>query len=229
MDFKIEDLKERVEKYFFGNLSKEELGKWANELYYDLLRGEYLEVKKIVAYPFLRKLSTIHIKEDETKDIFPCSINEVKIIKDILEGKKNQTYSVEIGIPWTIKGIALDVEKKEKYEELINVLSKYSNRDIMDDMDLKVCSNVLETIDDKEGTLQYILESHIKSFLENNIDWEEKSLDLNHNLGLYSKKAKKEDKIINKIKDYVSCYIGEKNLGVDIIFISGIPQIILNI
>ena len=48
MEFEIDDIKKNVNSYFLGNLSKEELGKWAKIAYYDLLKGEYLEIKKII-------------------------------------------------------------------------------------------------------------------------------------------------------------------------------------
>ena len=47
-------------------MSKKDIGKWAENAYYDLLKGSYVETSKIVLYPFLKTLSRIHIDNNET-------------------------------------------------------------------------------------------------------------------------------------------------------------------
>lgn len=231
MQFELVDIKKKLDNYFLGNLSKEELGKWASFAYYDLLKGEYLELKKIMGYPFLKLISTFHIEAEDIRDIFPCSIEEIKFIRDVLSDKHNETYSIEIGIPWDInvESLGLDKEKKAQYIKLISILNKYSNNQTLTKEDYKECINTLKMAGDKPGTIQYILENYIKSFLKNNIDWEEQSLDLHRGIGLYVRKRKRESDMLNKVIAYLECYIGERNLGIDILFTSGVPQVIFTV
>lgn len=231
MEFELEDIKERLDNYFLGNLTKEELGKWASLAYYDLLKGEYLEIKKIIAYPFLKLISTFHIEADDAKDIFPCSIKKIRFIRDILSGKHNEAYSIEIGIPWDINAerFGLDSGKKAQYIKLISILNKYSNKQTLTEEDYEECINILKLTADKPGTIQSILENYITSFLKNNIDWEEKSLEFHQRIGLYVRKGRTEKDMLSKVIAYLECYIGERNLGVDILFTSGVPQIIITV
>lgn len=227
MEFEIYDIKKKIDNYILGNLSKEELGEWAKIAYFDLLKGEYLEIKKIMGYPFLKKISTFHIEEDDIRDIFPCSIEEIKFIRDVLIGKHNEAYSIEIGIPWNInsENLGLDKRKKAQYINLISILNRYLNEQMFTKEDYKECINVLKMAADKPGTIQFILENYIKSFLKSNINCEEQSLDLHQGMGIYVRKRKTEIDMLNKVIAYLECYIGERNLVVDVLFISGIPQI----
>lgn len=231
MEFEIDDIKKKIDDYFLGNLSKEELGEWAKIAYYDLLKGEYLEIKKIMGYPFLKMISTFHIEEDDIRDIFPCSIEKIKFIRDVLSGNHNETYSIEIGIPWSINGedLGLDKMKEAQYIKLISILNRYSNKQTFTKEDYTECVNTLKMTADKPGTIQSVLENYIKSFLKNSIDFEEQSLDLHQGMGIYVRKRKAENDMLNKVIAYLECYIGERNLGVDILFISGVPQIIFSV
>ena len=57
MDYNIFDIRSKLEQYYDGQLSREELGSWNSNAYYDLLRGGYVELSKIQLYPFIKKLS----------------------------------------------------------------------------------------------------------------------------------------------------------------------------
>ena len=52
-------LEEKIDSFFSGILSKDELGKWAEKAYFDLLRGGYVEIKKVKLYPFLKTLHNL--------------------------------------------------------------------------------------------------------------------------------------------------------------------------
>lgn len=230
LDFDIYDIKKKIDNYFLGNESKEELGKWAKIAYYDLLKGEYLQMEKIVSYPFLKVISNYHIEEEDIKDIFPVDEKEIELIRDILHGKYNETYSIDVCIPWRIndKYLGLDKIKRKQYIKIIDILSKYSNKEIFTKDDYKECVNTFKMPEDEPGTIQYILENNIKSLLKNNIDWEEGCLDIQQGMGIYVQKRKREVDIVNKIIRYLQCYIGERSVEVDIIFILGRPQVIFS-
>ena len=50
MEYDVNELKIKVDEYFLGRLTKENLGKWAEKAYYELLKGGYVEKKKVVLY-----------------------------------------------------------------------------------------------------------------------------------------------------------------------------------
>ncbi len=77
MEFNCNELKNKVSSYCSHKLSKQELGRWASEAYYDLLRGGYLETEKVTLYSFLKVLSQIHIPCCEKDDIYPSEENDV--------------------------------------------------------------------------------------------------------------------------------------------------------
>jgi hypothetical protein len=87
MEFELDDIKKKIDDYFLGNLSKEELGEWAKKEYYDLLKGEFLELKKIIGYPFLKVISKFHIKEDDI-------LNKVIAYLECYAGERN--FGVDI-------------------------------------------------------------------------------------------------------------------------------------
>lgn len=230
MDFDLNELKRRVNNYFEEHESREEIGQWAQRNYYDLLRGEYLEIEKIVGYPFLKLLSTVHVVPDEIRDIFPCTTEEVAMIKDILQGKQDKCFSIDITIPWSINNdkLGLDRNKLSKYMRLYELVTKYLEEKVLNEEQYGECRNILRTKVDKPGTIQFILDTYIRACFNENIDNREYYSDMNSRMGLYSNCKKKEDIIVKMIK-YIECYIGKREFGIDIVFISGYPQVIFSI
>lgn len=228
MEFEINDIKKKIDAYLSGDLLKKDLGEWAKSAYYDLLKGGYLEVKKIIGYPFLKLISTIHIEEDDAKDIFPCTIDEITFIRDILSGDYNENYSIDISISWDIHSdnLGLDKRKKAQYIKLISILNRYSNNQKLTEEDYNECVNIFKMLPDKLDTIPFIIETYIKSFLKNSIDWEEHRLDLYQGMGIYMQKRKTEKDILDKLIAYLECYVGKRDFGVNVLFISGVPQII---
>ena len=46
MEYDINKLRKKLNSYFLGEISKQNLGEWAGKAYYDLLKGGYIECKK---------------------------------------------------------------------------------------------------------------------------------------------------------------------------------------
>lgn len=46
MEFDAKSLEDKLNCYFRGEVSKGDLGEWANKAYYDILRGGYIETEK---------------------------------------------------------------------------------------------------------------------------------------------------------------------------------------
>ena len=70
MEFGLFEFSDQLNKYFRGELTKNELGMWGEKAFYDLLKGGYIENKKIVLYPFLKTVSKFHIEENDAEDIY---------------------------------------------------------------------------------------------------------------------------------------------------------------
>ena len=68
MEFGLFEFSDQLNKYFRGELTKNELGMWGEKAFYDLLKGGYIENKKIVLYPFLKTVSKFHIEENDAED-----------------------------------------------------------------------------------------------------------------------------------------------------------------
>ena len=49
MEFGLFEFSDQLNKYFRGELTKNELGMWGEKAFYDLLKGGYIENKKIVS------------------------------------------------------------------------------------------------------------------------------------------------------------------------------------
>ena len=47
MEFGLFEFSDQLNKYFRGELTKNELGMWGEKAFYDLLKGGYIENKKI--------------------------------------------------------------------------------------------------------------------------------------------------------------------------------------
>jgi len=86
MKFDLYEFSGRLNKYFHGELTKNDLGTWCEKAYYDLLKGGYVENKKIFLYPFLKTVSRFHIEENDAEDIYPSTEDELKHIQAILMG-----------------------------------------------------------------------------------------------------------------------------------------------
>lgn len=76
-----EVLKQKINLYCNKEIEKEDLGLWAMEAYYALMRGEYIDIEKLKIYHFLRTISTFHMRPNDITGEYPCTENDVLEIK----------------------------------------------------------------------------------------------------------------------------------------------------
>ncbi|MTI49369.1 hypothetical protein [Sporosalibacterium faouarense] len=223
LEYTIDDVRLNLNNYFHGKISKDDLGNWAKSAYHDLLKGGYLAIEKITCYPFVKVLSTIHVKEDDIKGIFPCDIELVESFRDILNGKKNEIYSIDISFPWETYGkeFHLNIEKKEQYLKILDILKKYSNRQQLYKKDYEEFLNALNKADEKPNTILFVIDNLIKSFIKHNIDWEDECLHIHEGNWLYINKKDRIDDIQGKMIRYIECYVGFRNISLDILINGG--------
>ena len=144
MEFDYKELKNKINLYFYGNISKKELGEWSKVAYYDVLRGNYIVLNKISIYPFIKKISTFHINNNDIKDEFCCLDEEVRDIQKILNGERNDSYIINMRIPLNIyymfpENKFLNKEKRAQYVELKNILCKLLENNNLSKSDINKC------------------------------------------------------------------------------------------
>lgn len=216
MEYNIKKLRKKLKSYFSGELSKQNLGKWADRAYYDLLKGGYIECKKIIIYPFLKTIATFHIKENDKMDIFPCSEKEVKKILDILCGKINFDFIVQISIPIQVYSMFkdqkyLDKERYYLFFNLRNLIIQYDKIQIKND--LKIQIKKVMHLKCQKGTLLGILESRICQYLK--LLFGKETI-----YKLYVQKSN-NNVLYEKLISYLDCYIGNRTFYLFVTFING--------
>lgn len=229
MKYDCDELKNQISSYCSCKLSKQELGRWASEAYYDLIRGGYLEKGKIAVYPFLKTLSRIHIPQCEEDDIYPCEEKSVHEIAQVLTGERPFRFSLKTGIPvhaetlfkdskalnWKNRNIWRTVydglKMKESFADNIARISEWNN--LLEPPQLQ--NTILEILEIKMFHLLRSLSA--PDFIGNS---------LNTELCLYCSKSSSplsEEKLL----EYLACYFGDRNFLLLISFHCGMPSISL--
>lgn len=225
MEYNAKKLLKKIDDYFAGAISRAALGEWANRAYYDLLKGGYIENEKIVIYPFIKVISTFHLRENDKDDIYPCTEENVKIIQDILHGKRNFDFAVEISIPIQTYSMFkenhyFDEERREIYSKLRDVLVCYFEQKyaISDEMAKQV--EAVMCLKHRDEVVLDLLEEYILRFLKVLFKNNFTELGLQKSLKLYAKKSK-QNIIADRLISYLDCYIGNRNFQLLITFKDG--------
>ncbi len=96
MEYDASSVRDMIQEYTAGRADRRELGAWAFSAYEDMLKGGYLELRKLAVYPFLKTLSSLRVEVDDIADQYPAAREDVDRVYDILRGVKNTGFSVEI-------------------------------------------------------------------------------------------------------------------------------------
>lgn len=210
----IEELKIKLNEYFNGEISKEYLGRWANIIYYDILKGGFLEKDKLVIYPFVKKISLFGIEPNEKEDIYPTEEEEIRYIEGILSGDYNFQFQVNVSIPLLLYtnrcNSFLTISDRNLYLELAKLIDSYKLNQISIEkikeqtQKISIPRNKLLITDE----LQYIIALYCETLFSSDVR--------KHNgpISLYSKR--KEEISLDKLERYVDYYIGEKEFQVGI-------------
>jgi len=231
MEYNMIKLEEKIDSFFSGILSKDELGKWAEKAYFDLLRGGYVEIKKVKLYPFLKTISAFAIKNNDWKDEFPCSENDVKEIQKILHGKQDFDFQVELAIPIQVYNMFgekanYDFRKREMFvkirEEIFCFFQGITENN----------SNILNYINanlenrEKPETIQGILEEHIYKLCKVLIKKCDAGIERKVGLKLYPQKNS-QDYLGEKLKEYLDCYLGKRSFNILVSYRNGISEMLV--
>lgn len=231
MKYDVIELKKKVDSFFSGEISRQELGEWAEKAYYDLLRGGYIENKKIVIYPFLKKISQFHIAKNEIEDKYPCSEIEIKEIQNILHGEQEFSFQVEIAIPLQIysmfkDNINFDLRRYEIISELRDDILKYiENEDGVFNNGVKYIKLIYDMVN-KGDTLQDILGKYIFRILNMSFDFDSGNAVKKENMKLYTLKSSNND-ILNKLLEYLDSFLGNRNFYIMVTYQNGLSDMLL--
>ncbi len=231
MKYEINELRERIDSYFLGTLSKDELGRWGEKAYYDLLKGGYIEKKKIILYPFLKTISQFYIKSDDIEDRYPCSEEDVKYISRILHGKEEFDFQIETAIPMQIYNFDIDKEylnivKQELFIELRNAITLWNEDEKKGEK--KLCEQLKRLWDMPilNNTIQDILQDNIIRICKSIFDIKTSGVKQKKYMKLYAKGESQESLVI-KLLEYLDCYIGNRNFNVLVSYKAGLPTLLL--
>lgn len=230
MVYDINELRSRVDDYFRNTLSKANLGKWAEYAYYDLLKGGYIEIKKIVLYPFLKTLSSIHVPPNDVKDIYPCAEKDVIDIQRILHGERVFDFHVEMAIPPQVytmfsENQYFDTEKREKMCSLKRDILCYTQNQT-DGAQFSKYINLFPTVNKETETILDIIENYIARLCITLFDTDAHEVKRKKVSKLYPIKNE-QNSLINKLVEYLDCYIGVRNFNIVISYRDGEPDMLL--
>lgn len=226
-------LSNKIDEYFAGAITKSELGEWANRAYYDLLKGDYIEVDKIVIYPFVKAISTFHVKENDKDDCYPCSEEDVKAVQDILHGKKDFDFVVEVSLPVQTysmfeKNQCFDEERRDIFSGLRDMLISYSEQGYSPDREMEMRIKSVMPLKHQDKVILGLLEEHILFFMRILFSEKPAGLEIQNHLKLYAQKSE-QNIMMERLIRYLDCYIGSRNFQLLVAYKDGKPQITIDV
>ena len=233
MEFDAEVLEEKIECYFRGEISQKDLGRWASTAYYDILRGGYVENKKVVIYPFLKIISTFHVEENDKEDVFPCSEDDVEKVRDILKGTIDFDFDIEMSIPTKLFDMfkekkCFDMRKREIFKELRSEITKcvkqkgiIRNEIIVELKKTMSTACPIRTIQDflEKDIIKLLKMVYVDEFAE---ICDKKT----EYYKLYAQKSK-DNLLLVRLIDYLDSYIGYKNFHLFVSFKKGVHHLFI--
>lgn len=228
MKFDVDELQKKLDGYFTGKITKMELGEWANKAYYDLLKGSYIEIEKVIIYPFLKILSTLHLAPDERNDVYPCTEESAKRIQDIINGNIDFDFDIEMSIPIQVYNMFkersyYDKKRREIFVELRSAIASFFEQGCLFDNDIRTKLEPVMSLNCQEQTIQGVLEKRIVSlvrilFANNSITEKEKE-----SFKLYAQKSG-ENLIAERLLNYLDSYIGNNNFHLLVSYKKGVSD-----
>lgn len=220
-------LKEKINLYFEGKIEKYDLGLWGMKAYYELMKGDYIEIEKLKIYHFLKMISTIHTEADAIADEYPYSEDTVREIGEILEGKKDKHYTFNIRIAKSIyqrdrykckfknflklKEILECCDIDEIPPSMMSILIDYANKDVKE-MD----------------SLIDLFELNIKNIILENFDNEEEKFDFRQSVGIYAGGSDiNKNNFLMNLKKLLNCVMGESYFRIVMVYKKGTAYITL--
>lgn len=228
MEVNTDILKSKLDQYFKNIITKDELGLWALNSYYDLLQGEYIYIEKLKVYHFLRTLSTFHIVPNDIKDEYPCSEEEVLNIYEILRGNKSTSYTFNLKISKKIYEQEEFNNKKSMLDKIQNYIVEYSSNKSLSQSKMSDIINYTKKGMFETNNLVEILETNIMGILDENIDFTDKIFDFVQSVGIYvGGRNINEQNFSSSVLKLFSCIEGTDSFRVCITYKYGVCSLTL--
>lgn len=222
-----EVLKEKISLYFGGKIKKYDLGLWAMEAYYELMKGDYIEIEKLKIYHFLKIISTFHMPANDIADEYPCSEDAVWDINEVLEGKKDRHYTFNIRIA---KSIYQKDQYKCRFEKFLKLKEILECSDI-DEISHSAMSVLIDYAnkDIKEiDSLIDLLELNVKNAILENFDFEDGKFDFRQSVGIYTGGSEtNKNNFLPDLKKLLNCIMGESYFRIVMVYKKGIANVTL--
>ena len=220
MEINKEILQGKIDLYRSKKLTRNELGRWAKEAYYYLMKGEYIEIEKISLYHFLREISTFHIEPNDIADEYPCPEERVLEIGEILDGRKNIQYTFFA----KISKFVLQNSYRTRYDyfkEMYRMVCILDSEEISPDM-LRFFKEYVDQDTNEMQTLIDLFEVHIRTILTENIDFEDGMIDYRSGFWIYAADvARDKSAFITDLKKLLECILGERGFRISILYNKG--------
>lgn len=214
MDHTYTDLQKIIHKYSSGELSKEELGIWAEKAYCNFLINNFLTIENIYTYPFIRTLSTLNTVPDDKGDIFPCPNFVFEKLTDIINGKTNYFYSYRLNIPWAHKQMNCYRDKYFEYETIKKDILKLSAEPYEKTLNADG-ANILTVID----LLEFKIINTVYALSNDMI-----SGSLPEMFGISEHRRRAND-LTDMLVKYIDCILGKRGIVVELSYCKGKPYI----
>lgn len=221
-----EVLKQKINLYCNKEIEKEDLGLWAMEAYYALMRGEYIDIEKLKIYHFLRTISTFHMRPNDITGEYPCTENDVLEIKEILSGKREANYTFNIRI---YKNIYQCEKYKYKFDNFVRLRGIIDEINVNKSIESWIIDELIDYVNQKDSNIQTIidfLEENIRCIIAENIDLDERLLDFRQSVGIYIGGSEiNKQFFIPNLKKLFDCVMGEMGFRISIIYRNGTANI----
>ena len=210
------DIKDKINAYQSGKMTKEQLGKWAEKQYYCFLKGNYIILEQLKVYSFIRVLSKACIEENDVKDEYPCSEEDIANIYNIIVGNKEYAFRLSVGIPESIFHTSIngffDSDKRLQVYQIREIIQQ--DGDLKNDNSIDAVKQFIGIADTngKFVTILDILEQNIKNILQYRLD--------HNDFKLYPTKGSC-DEDMTRLEHYLDCYLGERDIDVFVCYKNG--------
>ena len=214
-------LSNKIQSDLNGELHGDELTNWAKEEYHKLLQGEYLIFRKLALFPFL-KILTDSCRQNGARE------EELQTILDIVNGKRNYSVHLELGIPpqeqmmhW--QNDRLRKGRNSAFAELYEALVSREERRISDRI-YAVADLQCGTYHTPPDTVWAYFEQSILRIVRALTNADAFFQDWPQSIRLYCG-DKTGASVEEKLLQYLACYMGKRNFPVVISYVDGAPSV----
>ena len=203
-----------VQQYLAGEITKQELSKWAYEALYFLLNGEFYKLENIALYRIIVILTQVD-------DYDPCTHADIQQIWNILNGQEDAFYTIHARIK-------LDYQE----EEVQKIRCSFINYKEQFRLTKKEIEDILFFIDKakrKASTIIDLLNAEIAAYLSSGYHFDPAAEEVR--FGFHCTYCvgdeEKEDKYLDKLFYLLDCACGENTFCVFINYQAGVPSVTL--